>query len=220
MPWPLAAVLAYQALWCVYGHTYTGDINYISCFRFWAGNWPHAVCVLTDRGMEKMQAVPSVKTFGDSSGTAAQLGISMRRFKWMMTRLMMGHMWLSQLCFRLLPALLHEVIGGRTLSQANAFYMMELTRHVLGFWLNCSIRLKKMIPDVQRVCQFEEGEAFAIFCDSFPSLGRTANWQIVDFCAGRVASGAIDVKEALHIRKPSDTKLLLGNLGIRLAKDA
>merc|ERR1719433_1794412 len=113
-------------------------------------------------------------------------------------------MWFTQLCNRIFPILLHEVTDGKPLHGGHIVYGMQLTQHCLGSCSNCAIRTKMLLPRLQKMCEFEEGECIVIFCWSFPSFGSVAHYQVVDLKKGELFSGEWSASEASSCTKPSD----------------
>mmetsp|Transcript_113224 Transcript_113224/g.320468 ORF Transcript_113224/g.320468 Transcript_113224/m.320468 type:complete len:574 (-) Transcript_113224:79-1800(-) len=217
MPLALKVVLLCFLAHMIYGQRRTDKICYMNCWRFWAGNWPQSWFILTDAAVEKLNTKIVARGPFDPFADATKLGLLPEWEIDYVTIRVSCHMWLTQLCARIFPSLLNEVTNGRPLHETNMVYGMALTNHCLGSASNCTIRAHTMLPRLQRLAQFEEGECIWICCWSFPSFGSSARYQVIDLKKGELLSGKWSVSDAMSLAKPSDGEALARTFPLKAA---
>lgn len=182
-------------LFVIFGHCSPDVVCCQTCYRFWAGNWPQAFYVFSEKGLEKLKNVPAnVKL---PTPTAA----------WSLS----AFIWASQGPARILPSLLLEV-GKKRPQLTMLVPAFIVANYCLGSSSNCSIRATHLNPRLHRICEFVEGEAIYIFCGGFAGLSAcisaSMQWYILDLGKGLIAQGKFSCAEVSAISKPSDCQLL------------
>jgi len=216
MPLALKAFLGCFFVHMLYGQRHTDEICYMNCWRFWAGNWPQSWFLMSESGVEKVRKLPSRSVFPPADGLK-DMGIMGPWEAEYMDTYLSAFMWFTQLCSRIFPALLHEVTGGKPLHECRLVYGMLVTNHCLGPASNCVLRAKHLVPRLQRVCQFEEGECIWIVCWSFPSFGKYARYEVIDLKKGQLCAGRWSTEDALALGKPSDCQGLASRLPLKVS---
>jgi len=201
-------------LFIVFGHVNTDKVSYLNCYRFWAGNWPHAYFCISKSGIAKIKKKMAKQWQAEEPGNIPIFAGD----KWKVQSIryiFFGIFFTGQLNHRVLPKLLPKVIKGKSLTEyhddGNQFYHgFQIVQWLMGLSSNCSLRAFHAIAVLHEICNFETGECVLINVYSFGSHQAldfkgtsTTEWQIIDAKDGVVEKGNCSINECMSYTRPS-----------------
>jgi len=218
LSFPFQAFCVFMVAYCAYGQFNPGKMTYMNCFRFWAGNWPQGVVLISESGLKKIaEGLPTNWAVSKPGELAESVQGEMAHFNYL------GAFQTAQLPHRVMPMLIHKAMGWGakqrgereipTLAQfkfehnGSFMSMSMLSNWVSGWVVNDCLRNKHCIQELHKVCNFEKGELMLCHTNSFTAFAHLWNgeshWYILDASGGVVEEGRITVQQAIGVVKPS-----------------
>ena len=209
LPVFLKLVCAALVAYVLYGHMRPSRVSYVFAYKFWAGNWPMGYVLLKRSAQEKLyKRWPQLA----KTGPVAEVSQAMEPDEWKRLQViygMMGAFQTAQLPHRMMPLLMHKVLGGQRITEFDGTVAQSF---FASYWLagnsiNETMSDGLLFREAHKECAFEEGECVWIECKSFPLLahlwGGKALWEIHDAKLGLTDSGSFTVAAALAVTRPS-----------------
>merc|ERR1712048_1111242 len=168
-----------MVIYMIYGQTFPEHMSYMNCFRFWAGNWPMNWVLVSEAGKKKIyEAFP---VHAKKQGPIGAMQLAFQGEVWAMN--MFGLFQTAQLPHRIMPMAIHKAMkmsfGARGEQMQTLTEFQEngglfspgifLFNWIGGFMLNDALRGKYMVAEMQKQCNFEEGEMMYVEATSFPA---------------------------------------------------
>lgn len=199
------------------GHFFPTWMPYVVAHRHAAGNWSQGVLVIKKSAAQKLGKLKAHAGLpGQNAGWAGE---------WYAFQMVWSLFWNYNVQNKMLPPLVMDVMGkaapsdgmfhssGDYILMHSVLFFDALIAHVRFDGL-CSVDL---LPEVGRVCGFEEGECTLCWAGPFPTfIGSafktpTADWLISDSKTGVKKSGKYDMS-MLEYKKPSECTHILDML--------
>ena len=212
LPGSLKVACVALVAFVLYGHMRPSRVTYVHAYRFWAGNWPQGYVLLKRSAQDKLyKRWPELA----KTGPIAEMSQAMEPDEWKRLQFIysfMGAFQTAQLPHRMVPLLMHKVLGGRSITDFDGTVAQSM---FAAFWLAGNSVNDTMVDcllfrEAHKECAFEEGEFVWIECKSFPLLahlwGGKARWEVHDAKLGLTDAGSFTVAEALAVTRPSILK--------------
>lgn len=204
----LVAWLLVHAIYSAYGHFVPSQVPYIVAHRHAAGNWSQGVLLVRKSAVSKLKRVKAHAGLPQAGpGWAGE---------WFGFWALFAYLWNWNLPNKMLTAVVVDTLGARdpedfALMHSNVFFDALLANLRYD-----GLSSLKLVRELGRVCEFEEGECVLAWVGAFQSFPvwlagvPTAQWKVVDSKTGIIKEGTYDVKslEQPAYRKPSDCKVL------------
>jgi hypothetical protein len=219
LSFPFQAFCFLMVAYCVYGQLNPGKMTYMHCFRFWAGNWPQGVVLISESGLKKIEeGLPTNWAVSKPGELLETVQGEMGHF------CLLGAFQTAQLPHRVMPMLIHKAMSWGAkhrgeqeippslaqfkFKQKGTFLTMNmLSNWVSGWSVNDCLRNKHCIKELHKICKFKQGELMLCHANSFTVFAHLWNgesqWYIMDAAGGVVEEGQITVKQAAGVVRPS-----------------
>lgn len=200
----LAAWMLAHALWSAYGHFVPSHVPYVAAHRHAAGNFSQGVLLV-----KKSAAAKLGKLKAHAGLPSAQPGWA---GEWFAFQALWAYLWNWNLPNKMLLPLVVDTLAGRSHDDFVLMHSVLLFDALIAHVRFDGISSLKLVPELGRVCGFEEGECVLAWVGAFQSwpvqlfVTPSAKFKVVDSKAGVLKEGTYDVKmlEDPSYRKPSD----------------